>query len=161
MPLVRATLYAWGAQILVAPTWDRGEPWLSILRHVAKEGRCFVVGCCSPMRIDDIPDRLPFKEEHLSEVGAWLNPGDSSIVDPDGRFVAGPASKEETILYADVHPDQLTGPRWQLDVAGHYGRPDIFELRYHRRPRAHLVTVDLDDDRNEERHAPADPLSSP
>ena len=44
MPLARYALSAWGIQIHVAPTWDRGEPWLSTMRHVAKESRCFVVG---------------------------------------------------------------------------------------------------------------------
>ena len=69
----------------------------------------------------------------------WLNPGHSVIVDPDGKIVAGPAEESETILYADVRADQLVGPRWQLDVAGHYARPDVFELRVHRRPTPALV----------------------
>ncbi|MFC1659976.1 carbon-nitrogen hydrolase family protein [Gemmatimonadota bacterium] len=133
MPLARYALSAWGEQIHLAPTWDRGEPWLSTMRHVAKESRCFVVGCCQVFHIDDVPDRLRFKGEYLSEVEGWINPGHSVIVDPDGKIVAGPAEKEETILYAEIHPDQLIGPRWQLDVAGHYGRPDVFELRVHRR----------------------------
>jgi len=141
MPLARHMLSALGAQIHVAPTWDRGEPWLSTMRHIAKESRNFVIGCCSPMRKEDIPDRLSFKERYMKEVGGWINPGDSVIVDPDGRIVAGPAQNEETILYADVRPDQMVGPRWQLDIAGHYGRPDVFELRVHRRPRPHLEFI--------------------
>jgi nitrilase len=132
MPLARYALSAWGAQIHVAPTWDRGEPWLSTMRHVAKEGRCFVIGSCQAMRKADIPDDLPFKAKYLSEVGEWINPGDSLIVDPDGKIVAGPAQEIETILYADVQHDQLVGPKWQLDVAGNYARPDVFELRVHR-----------------------------
>lgn len=63
------------------------------------------------------------------------------IVDPDGKVVAGPAREEETILEVEVRPEQLVGPRSQLDVAGHYGRPDVFELRVHRRPRPFLTTV--------------------
>lgn len=141
MPLARYALSAWGAQIHVAPTWDRGEPWLSTMRHIAKEGRCFVVGCCSAMRKEDIPDRLSFKAEYLESVKDWINPGHSVIVDPDGKVVAGPASEKETILYAEVKAEQLVGPRWQLDVAGHYGRPDVFELRVHRRPRPFLTVV--------------------
>ncbi len=141
MPLARHMLSALGVQIHVAPTWDRGEPWLSTMRHVAKESRSFVIGCCTAMRKDDIPDRLSFKERYLGEVGEWINPGDSVIVDPDGKVVAGPSQKEETILYAEVQRDQLIGPRWQLDIAGHYGRPDIFELRVLRKPRPHLTFV--------------------
>lgn len=135
MPLARYAMTAWGTEILAAPTWDRGEPWLSTMRHVAKEGRCFVVGCCTPMHKDDLPDRLAFKAQYLASVEGWLNPGDSVIVDPDGKIVAGPAREAETILYADVDRAMITGPRWQLDVAGHYARPDIFELIVHRTPR--------------------------
>ena len=135
MPLARYAMSAWGAEVFVAPTWDRGEPWLSTMRHVAKEGRCYVMGCCSPMRVDDIPDRLLFKERYLAGVEGWLNPGDSVIVDPDGKLIAGPASREETILYAEVDRRKITGPRWQLDIGGHYARPDIFELIVHRTPK--------------------------
>jgi nitrilase len=141
MPLARYTLSALGVQIHVAPTWDRGEPWLSTMRHVAKESRSFVMGCCSAIRKEDVPDRLPFKKRYLGEVGDWINPGDSVIVDPDGKVVAGPVEKQETILYADVRPDQLVGPRWQLDVAGHYGRPDVFELRVNRKPRLQVSFI--------------------
>jgi nitrilase len=135
MPLARYALSAWGAQIHCAPTWDRGEPWLSTMRHVAKEGRCFVIACCQAFRKNDIPDHLFFKAKYLGDVDGWINPGDSVIVDPDGKVVAGPARECETILYADVRREQLIGPRWQLDIAGHYARPDVFELLVHRTPR--------------------------
>jgi nitrilase len=141
MAPARYALAAWGEQIHLAPTWDRGEPWISSMRHIGKEGRCFVVGCCQAFHIDDIPDVMAFKKEYLGDVDGWLNPGLSLIVDPDGKVVAGPAEEEETIIYAEVQPDQLVGPRWQLDVAGHYGRPDIFELRVHRRPRPFVQVI--------------------
>jgi nitrilase len=142
MPLARYALSAWGIQIHVAPTWDRGEPWLSTMRHVAKESRCFVIGCCQAVRKVDIPDELSFKAKYLADVGEWINAGDSVIVDPDGKTVAGPAHEVETILYASVRRDQLVGPRWQLDVAGHYARPDVFELRVHRTPTPAIRNVD-------------------
>lgn len=135
MPLARYALLAAGEQIHVAPTWDRGEPWISTMRHVAKEGRCFVVGACQAFHKDHIPDSLAFKREYLGNVEGWLNPGLSVIVDPDGKIVAGPLEAEEGILYAVVEPDQLVGPRWQLDVAGHYARPDLFELTVRREAR--------------------------
>ena len=133
MPLARYALAAWGTQIHLAPTWDRGEPWLSTMRHVAKEGRSVVVGCCQAVRKDDIPDTLSFKSRYLSDLDGWINPGGSVIVDPDGKIIAGPANETETILYADVREEQLIGPRWQLDIGGHYARPDVFELIVHRR----------------------------
>ena len=134
MPLARYAMYAWGVQIYVAPTWDRGEPWISTLRHIAKEGRVYVLGCCSAMRRSDVPDRYTFKEKFLPD-SEWINPGDSTIIDPDGKFLVEPVKNREEILYAEVDPRQLRGPRWQLDVAGHYGRPDVFELTVRREAR--------------------------
>lgn len=137
MPLARYTMYAWGTQIYVAPTWDRGEPWISTLRHIAKEGRTYVIGCCSAIHRDRIPDRFAFKKTYLPDV-EWINPGDSTIINPDGKFVVEPVRNREEIILAEVDPKQMRGPRWQLDVAGHYGRPDVFELIVHREPRPML-----------------------
>jgi nitrilase len=135
MPLARYALYAAGVELWVAPTWDRGEPWLSTLRHIAKEGRVYAVGCCSAVRRDDVPDRYALKERYLQGGGEWINPGDSAVADPDGKLVAGPLREREAILYAEVDPRRVAGPRWQLDVAGHYARPDVFQLTVLREPR--------------------------
>jgi nitrilase len=135
MPLARYSLYAWGVEIYLAPTWDNGEPWLSTLRHIAKEGRAYVVGCSIAMRKEDIPDRFEFKAEYYSEVGEWINKGDSAIVGPDGKFLAGPLNAEEGILYAELDPRQMRGSKWNLDVAGHYARPDVFRLTVSREDR--------------------------
>lgn len=128
MPLARQTLYDAGVQVYAAPTWDRGEPWLSTLRHVAKEGRMYVIGCGSAMRLVDLPDRLHFKADVPVSATGWVNPGDSVIVDPDGKLVAGPLHEDQGLLLGEVDPQRITGPRWQLDVAGHYSRPDLLSL---------------------------------
>jgi nitrilase len=127
MPLARWALYNRGVQLLAAPTWDRGEPWTSTLRHIAKEGRAFVIGCCSPMHRDDVPDEFAFKTDHLPDM-EWISPGGSTIVDPDGKFLVEPVTEREAILYADLDMGMLRGSRFQLDVAGHYARPDIFSV---------------------------------
>jgi nitrilase len=134
MPLARYTMYAWGTQLYVAATWDRGEPWLSTLRHIAKEGRVYVIGCCMALRKEDIPDRFEHKKFYAPERD-WINEGDSAIVNPLGEIIAGPASRKEEILYAEVDPQLMGGPKWMLDVAGHYARPDVFELIVHQEPR--------------------------
>jgi nitrilase len=149
MPLARYALYAWGVEVYAAPTWDRGEPWLSTLRHIAKEGRVYVIGACSAVRLADVPDRYAFKAAYLDGIGEWINPGDSAIVDPDGKLLAGPAHREETILYAEVSRARLEGPRYQLDVAGHYARPDVFQLRVDTTPRPLVERASL---------PPADPV---
>src|SRR2546421_4571804 len=128
MPLARYALYAWGTQLYLAPTWDRGEPWLSTLRHIAKEGRVYVVGCSIALRKEDIPDRFAFKAKYYAEAGEWINKGQSAIIGTDGKFISGPLNAEEGILYAELDPKQMRGPKWNLDVAGHYARPDVFRL---------------------------------
>ena len=42
---------------------------------------------------------------------------------------------KEEILYAEVDPAQLAGSRYVFDAAGHYSRPDVFELTVHQEPR--------------------------
>jgi nitrilase len=141
MPLARYARYAWGTQLYVAATWDRGEPWLSTLRHIAKEGRCYVIGCCTALRLDDLPDDLPGKQRFYATAGAWINGGDSAIVDPNGQIIAGPLHNEQGILYAEIDPRQLRGPKWMLDVAGHYARPDVFSLTVQTSERPMLATT--------------------
>lgn len=143
MPLARYTMYAQGVQIYVAATWDRGEPWLSTLRHIAKEGGAFVVGCCIAMRKDDIPDHFEFKQKFYASVGEWINVGDSTIVNPDGEIIAGPVREKEEILYAEIDPRKMPGRKWELDVAGHYARPDVFELIVHTEARQ-MLTINKD-----------------
>jgi nitrilase len=140
MPLARYAMYAWGVQILIAATWDRGEPWLSTMRHIGKEGRTFVIGCCQALRVADIPDRFAFKADYPAG-REWVNAGDSVIIDPDGQILAGPLHEREEILYATIDPRRMTGPRWMLDVAGHYARPDVFQFAVRRVPRSVIGPV--------------------
>jgi nitrilase len=135
MPLARYALYAWGVQLYLAPTWDQGEPWLSTLRHIGKEGRVYVVGCCMALRQADIPDHFAFKEGYYADAGEWINPGDSAIVNPSGGFVGGPLNQEAGILYAELDPQWARGAKCSLDVAGHYARPDVFQLTVRREAR--------------------------
>ncbi len=135
MPLARYSLYAWGIQFYVAATWDRGEPWLSTLRHIAKEGRVVVLSSGMALRKADLPDLFGLKSRFYKDAGEWINSGDSAIVGPDGSFLAGPLQEQEGILTAEIDLATLPGPKWMLDVAGHYARPDVFELTIHREPR--------------------------
>ena len=123
MPLARYALYAQGAQVHMAPTWDKSDQWLATMRHVAREGRAYVIGCCSAVRRSDVPERYAFRELFGSE---WLNTGNSLIVDPEGSVIAGPLEKQEGILLAEIDPAMASGSRWLFDAAGHYDRPDLF-----------------------------------
>jgi nitrilase len=50
------------------------------------------------------------------------------VVSPRGELLAGPASGTE-LIYADLDLDEIARGKFDLDVAGHYRRPDVFELR--------------------------------
>ena len=126
MPLARYALYREGLQVLVSPTWDRADAWVASMRHIAREGRTFVIGCCQVVRRDDIPDSRPFKR-YLPDK-EWLNDGNSVIVDPDGGLLAGPLTAREGILLAEIDPGRTLGSRWIFDSVGHYQRDDVFEF---------------------------------
>ncbi len=136
MPLARYSLYAQGCQLYLAPTWDAGSGWVSTMRHIALEGRCWVLGNGCAMRGRDIPEDFPQRHRLFPDLEDWFNPGDSVIVNPRGGIVAGPLRNEHGILYADCDPAVSDAERRTLDVAGHYARPDIFALGVDREPRA-------------------------
>lgn len=128
MPLVRYSLYGRGIELYLAPTYDESDMWHATLRHIGREGRVYVVGCCMVLRKADLLARHPQLQPYYTTDDEWINTGNSLIVDPGGKVLAGPLSKAEGILYADVDLKMLRGTRWNLDVAGHYARPDAFQL---------------------------------
>jgi len=135
MPLARFAIFAQGCEIYIAPTWDEGDTWLATMRHIALEGRCWVLGNGSSMRGKDIPLDFPDRSRLFPDLETWFNPGDSVIVDPSGKVVAGPLHEKHGILYADCDPSRASAAKRTLDVAGHYGRPDIFRLEVNREAR--------------------------
>jgi len=146
MPLARYTMYAQGTQIYVAPTWDCGETWIATLRHIAKEGGVYVIGCGTPTQVGDIPDRYEFKQRYYGSDDEWINTGDSAIVAPTGEILAGPAHKTREIIYAEIDPRVAQGLKWKLDVTGHYSRPDVFELIVNTDERPQIWTSSTLDD---------------
>jgi nitrilase len=132
MPLARFSIFAQGCEIYIAPTWDEGETWLATMRHIATEGRCWVLGNGSSMRGKDMPRDFPDRAKLFPNLEEWFNPGDSVIVNPYGKVVAGPLHEQHGILYADCDPARASAAKRTLDVAGHYGRPDIFRLEVNR-----------------------------
>jgi nitrilase len=133
MPLARFALYTQGIEIYIAPTYDSGDDWLCSLRHIAREGGCWVVGCGNALTIDDIPDDFPEKDRLYPESEEWINAGDSVVIAPGGEVIAGPLRKQQGILYAEVDVSRVGIARRTFDVAGHYSRPDIFSLHVNTR----------------------------
>ena len=133
MPLARYALYAQGVEVYVAPTYDCGERWIATMQHIAREGGCWVLGSGCVLRAGNLPSDLPGKGQLYPDPQEWVNPGDSVVVAPGGRIVAGPLRREAGVLYADLDLHQVGAARRTLDVAGHYARPDLFELRVNTR----------------------------
>ncbi len=122
MPLLRAAMYAKGVQIYCAPTVDDRESWTPTMRHIALEGRCFVLSACQYSVREDYPEDYP------SDIDGTLIRGGSIIVNPLGCVLAGPDYSGEKILTADLDPGEVAEGKYDLDVAGHYARPDVFRL---------------------------------
>lgn len=136
MPLARYALYSQGVEIYIAPTYDSGDGWLGSLQHIAREGCCWVVGCGNLLRASDLPEDLPQKSSLYPDQDEWVNPGDSVIIAPGGEIVAGPMRKEEGILYHEIDLVRASTAKRALDVAGHYSRPDIFQLHINTTPQS-------------------------
>jgi nitrilase len=127
MPLARHSLYESGERIHLAPTADSSDGWQATLRHIALEGRVFVVGCCQYLTRAMYPADFELKDA-LARAPEVLCRGGSAIVAPDGRYLAGPLFGEEGILTAELDLGEVAAARQLLDVAGHYSRPDVFRL---------------------------------
>jgi len=128
MPLVRNALYEKGTQILANPTWDKSDNWLISMQHIAKEGGMFIISTCQALKISDIPDEYEFKKLYPEE-REWINVGNSCIVGPTGKILAGPLEAEEDILYADIDLNDIISAKRMFDVVGHYERPDVFDFK--------------------------------
>lgn len=128
MPLARAALYAQGIDVYVAPTWDNSDVWVSTLRHIAKEGRIYVVGVTACLRGADVPADLPGRDELYPDPDGWLSKGNTAIIGPDGEVIAGPLIGQPGIVYADVDAGLARSTRHQFDPVGHYSRGDVLHL---------------------------------
>jgi nitrilase len=126
LPLLRAAMYAKGIEIYCAPTADCRDSWTASMRHIAVEGRCFVLSCNQFNRRSDFPD--DYHKGAGQDPSAVVTSGGSCIVDPFGNFLAGPNTDDEVILTAEIDRRQIVRGKYDLDVVGHYARPDIFQL---------------------------------
>jgi nitrilase len=144
MPLARFAMYAQGVDIWVAPTLATHEPWVASMRHIAREGVCYVIGVAPAARFSDVPDSVPERDRLWRGVephGDWMLDGYSVIVAPDGTVLAGPLVREEGILYATLDLDAARARKRLFDPVGHYNRPDVFRLVVDDRPKPHLVSL--------------------
>lgn len=132
MPMLRMAMYSKNVALYCAPTADDRDTWLPTMRHVALEGRCFVLTACQVLRRKDFPPSVRVSLGDSPD--ALLMRGGSAIINPFGRVIAGPVFDAETILPAQLDLDDIGRSKFDFDVVGHYSRPDIFQLTVNETP---------------------------
>lgn len=138
MPMLRMAMYSKGISIYCAPTADDRETWLPTMRHIALEGRCFVLTACQSITRGAFPEG--YRCAVTDDPDAHVMHGGSAIIDPLGKVLAGPVFDEETILTADLDLDALARAKFDFDVAGNYARPDVFTLVVNEQPQKAVDT---------------------
>jgi len=133
MPLARMAMYGKGVEIYLAPTADARDTWQATLRHIACEGRCFVLGCNQFVTKAMYPADLAGIED-LAEQPEVVCRGGSAIVSPMGEILAGPLYDQEGMLFAELDLAEVARGKFDFDVVGHYARPDVFQLTINERP---------------------------
>jgi nitrilase len=140
MPLLRTAMLAKGVTVWCASTVDDREIWQASLRHIAYEGRCFLASACQyqPSPLDqglDIP-HLPADRPLIG--------GGSVIISPMGDVLAGPLRDREGLVVAEIDPSAVAEARYDLDITGHYARPDVFSLEIDERERQTIRSIVAD-----------------
>ncbi|EKM49541.1 uncharacterized protein PHACADRAFT_265079 [Phanerochaete carnosa HHB-10118-sp] len=126
---ISATMCWYGTQIYCAPTIDDGDGWLHSMHHIALEGRCFVLSAIQYAENKDYPEGHAVANENDPIEPNVMIAGGSVIISPLGKTLAGPLKKQEGILTADLDLDEIARGKFDLDVVGHYSRPDVFDFK--------------------------------
>jgi len=137
MPMLRMAMYAKNVALYCAPTADDRDTWLPSMQHIALEGRCFVLTACQFLRRKDIPETVRVSLGDSPD--AVLIRGGSAIITPLGKVLAGPHFEGETILTATLDLNDIGRGKFDFDVAGHYSRPDVFQLIVNEAPASPVI----------------------
>ena len=135
MTLLRAHMYAQRTQIYTAPTVDDRTVWAPSMQMIALEGRCFVVSACQYMTRGDVADNVNYDAIQGHAAETVLINGGSTIVSPMGEILAVPVYGESCLVSAEIDLDDIPLGKFDMDNAGHYARPDIFDLNVDTTPR--------------------------
>ena len=131
MPLARMAIYQKGVEIYLAPTADSRHDWTATMKHIALEGRCFVLGCNQYFTKSMYPEEY----QHLiADSPENMCEGGSIIVSPFGEVLAGPLFGKAGVLVAELDLEEIAQSKLDFDVIGHYSRPDIFEFGVNGQP---------------------------
>lgn len=130
MPLARVALYNEGVSIYISPNTNDNQEWQSTIRHIAIEGHCYFINCNMVITKASYPKFLNEYvkcTELLSDIPCR---GGSCVIDPFGHLVSDCIWDEECIIYADLDMKKVPASKMELDVCGHYSRPDVLRFDY-------------------------------
>ena len=154
MVLPGYTLMDQGTQIHIA-AWpgSNGSRQSVLSRAFATQSAAYVIDVGAILAPEHVTGVARTEiEQQAGEVAARVArgyPGESSIIDPQGEIIAGPAEGEQ-ILVADCSEEQIFAAKAGCDVVGHYSRPDVFQLHVNRAPHRRVVEM------QEPKHATTD-----
>ena len=103
------------------------------MQHIALEGRCFVLSACQYLTRAISRPTMRNRSRATSPTRVLMR-GGSVHHRPAGPVLAGPDFDGESILTAELDPDDIARGKFDFDVVGHYARPDIFQLVVNERP---------------------------
>lgn len=137
MPLARLAMYKKGVQIYIAPTADSRDEWSSTMKHIALEGRCFVLGCNQYFT----KSMYPLEYQHLvKDEKEEMCSGGSMIVSPLGEVIVEPVFGKSAVISVEVDLDEVTKSKLDFDTNGHYTRDDIFTYSVNGQPETKIET---------------------
>ncbi len=142
MPMLRMHMYNQRVQLYCAPTADSRETWLPTMRTIAMEGRCFVLTACQYLTRADCPQEYAALYEPYGgdKPDTVFMRGGACIIDPMGKVLVEPSFDGPGIFTAELDMDEIMRGKYDLDVVGHYARPDVFQLRVDTREKKPVVT---------------------
>lgn len=128
MPLPRTALHGMGEDLHIAVWPGSVRNTEDITRFIAKEGRSFVISVSALMRIDDFPKDTPYYNEIIKNAIDPLTDGGSCVAGPDGEWLMEPVVNREGLFFVALDFNRVLEERQNLDVSGHYSRPDVTSL---------------------------------
>jgi predicted amidohydrolase len=131
MPQARHVLHASAEQVHVAAWPHCTETYQLASRHYAFEGRAFVLVAAAFMKKADLPADFELADDFKNAPEVLLK-GGSAVIGPDAGYVVEPVYGREELLTTEIELDRVSEEKLTLDVAGHYARPDLFDLRVRR-----------------------------
>ncbi len=136
MPMMRMSMYDQGIELYCAPTADDRETWISTVKHIALEGRCFVFSSCQFFTKADYPSK--FDTSNIVDDEPIMK-GGSCIISPLGKVLASAGNKKRAIIYSEINLDDIIQGKYDFDVVGHYSRPDIFKLKVNKKSKKPVI----------------------